>query len=323
MDDFVNRLTQIRRLADPAGIEIEQEGENLCVRSPLGSARLRLVFLYRPSSRMIEQASAPDNLLVITAPTHKALEAASQTNYLVLPDGACRIVTKGIVLILESPSPRVKASHQVKLTGLTGIVAETLLLGGAKQWSVRELAFNAHVSPALAHRVVMRLEREGLLLPSGSGRGKTRVVRDFQALAELWSQEEKKPDFVRRGFLYGSSPEAIARQVLAVYPEGAVGGTLAANLYEPTLTKVPPPLRIWVKGDFDLASVNALGFEWTNEGANIEFVASKDDPWHVHGEDLKDLPTVSKARAWLEISGASGRTQELANALFSELEKQR
>jgi hypothetical protein len=321
MEDLVNRLAQLRKLTAPAGIEIQEDGERLCFRSPLGSTCLRLVRLYRPSSRDIERASAPGDLLVITAPTGKALDTAKQTNYLVLPDGACRIVTDGIVLILETPSPLAKASHQVRLTGRTGVVVETLLLSKARQWSVRELASQAHVSPTLAHRVLTRLEKEGLLLTAGSGPEKVRTVHNFQALAELWSQEERKPQPRLRGFLYGSSLDVVARQVLTAYPEGAIGATLAANLYKPTLTRVPPPLRIWVKEDFDPEPLLALGLERTNEGANIEFVASRDDPWCVH-RNSEGLPKVSKARAWLEISEVSGRTQELANALFSEWEEQ-
>jgi hypothetical protein len=322
MDDLVNKVAQLQKLIAPSGIEIhaDKEESNLCFRSPLGATSLRLVRLYRPSSRDIEQASASDVLLLVTAPTQKALEAAEQTNYLVLPDGACRIVANGIVLILEVPSPLVKPSHQVKLNGRTGIVAETLLLGGSRQWSVQDLAYASRVSPALAYRVLNRLEQEGLLLAHGSGPEKVRTVKNLRALAELWSREERKPQTVLRGFLYASSLEELARKVLAVYPDGAIGGTLAANLYKPTLTRVLPPLRIWVKGDFNPDPLFSMGLERTNEGANLEFVARKDDPWRVH-RDSEEIPRVSKARAWLEISESTGRTQELAEALLLELEE--
>lgn len=320
MEDLVNRAAQLQTLIAPSGIEIhiDLDGSNLCFRSPLGAARLHLVRLYRPSSRDIEEAGAPDVLLLVTAPTQKALEAARQTNYLVLPEGACRIVANGIVLILDKPSPLVKPSHQVKLSGRTGIVAETLLLGRSRPWSVQELAYNSHVSPALAYRLLNRLEQEGLLQAQGVGPEKVRTVKNFRALAELWSQEERKPQTVLRGYLYASSLETLAQQILAAYPDGAIGGTLAANLYKPTLTRILPPLRIWVKGDFNPDPLISMGLERTNEGANIEIVASKDDPWRVH-RDLDGMPRVSKARAWLEVSESTGRTQELAEALLREL----
>lgn len=322
MDELVNRVTQLQKLVDPAGMDIQIEAEQLRVSSPLGSVRLRLVRLYRPSSRDIEQASGPDALLVLTAPTRKALEAAAQTNYLVLPDGACRVVTSGVVLVLDISSPLAKASHSVKLMGRTGIVAETLLLGGARRWSVRDLAHTAQVSSTLAHRVLTRLEKEGLLRSEGSGPEKVRAVCNFRALAELWGQEEKKPQPVLRGFLYSASLEALAHQIATVYPDGAVGSVLAANLYQPTLTRVPPPLRVWVKSDFDPDALLALGLERAEEGVNVEFVASKEDPWRVHREQ-DSLAKVSPARAWLEIAEMSGRVQELADALLLKLEEQR
>ncbi len=129
MDELVNRVTQLQKLVVPAGMDILIEAEHLRISSPLGSARLRLVRLYRPSAQDIEQFGKPDVLLVVTYPTRKALEAAAQTNYLVLPDGACRVVTSGVVMVLDISSPLAKVSHSVKLTGRTGIVAETLLLG--------------------------------------------------------------------------------------------------------------------------------------------------------------------------------------------------
>ena len=324
MDDFVNRIAQLQRQAAPAGIIVQADEENGSLRfqSSLGSTCLRLVRLYRPSSSAIEQAHADDVLLVLTAPSRKALQAGANSNYLVLPNGATRIVTDGIVLMLDAPVSTKKESHQVRLMGRTGIVAETLLLHGARRWSVRELAHQSQVSPALAHRVLTRLEQEGLLLTEGSGPDKVRAVRDLRTLAELWSHEEKTPQTVLRGFLYGSSSEAIAQQILAAYPDGAIGTTLAANLYKPTLTRVPLPFRIWVKSDFDPTPLFALGLEKTDEGANIEFVISKDDPWCVHRNE-DGLPKVSKARAWLEISEMGGRTQELANALLADLEEQR
>ncbi len=322
MDYLVNRVDQLQRLIAPSGIVInaDMDGPNLRFSSSLGSASLRMVRLYRPSSRDIEQASAPNLLLLLTAPTKKALEAAEQTSYLVLPDGACRIVANGIVLILDAPTPLVKPSHQVRLTGRTGIVAETLLLGGSRQWSVRELAQDSHVSPALAHRVLNRLEQEGFLQAHGSGPKKVRTARNLRGLAELWSQEERKPQIVLRGFLYASSLEELARKVLVAYPEGAIGATLAANQYKPILTRVLPPFRIWVRGDFNPEPLFAMGLERTNEGANLEFVASKDDAWCVH-RDPAEIPKVSQARSWLEISESTGRSTELAEALLLELEE--
>lgn len=102
------------------------------------------------------------------------------------------------------------------------------------------------------------------------------------------------------------------------FPMAAQGGVLAANQYKPVLTRVMPPLRIWVGSDFDADILAGTGWEETQEGANVELAYAKDDPWRVHRQE-KEVPMVSPWRAWLEIAAIKGRTEELASALFTEL----
>lgn len=310
---------RLQNLLAPAQIDVRLEEDRLLLVGPLGCTRLRPVTLYRPAARDVQRESAPDVLLVLTLPTRKALEAAATSNYLVMPAGACRIFAPGIALALGAEMTPERPARQVRLTGKTGVVAETLLLGGKHAWSVRELALASCVSPGLAHRVLARLEHEGLAQSAGTGPEKVRTVSSLRALAELWSQEEHKPPPLLRGFLYSPSLETLARQITELYPKAALGGTLAANLYTPVLTRVPPPLRVWVPGDFNPAALQSLGFERTAEGVNLEFVQSKEDVWRVHRRS-DGLPRVSKARAWREIAEVGGRTQELADALLAELE---
>jgi len=121
-----------------------------------------------------------------------------------------------------------------------------------------------------------------------------------------------------RGYLYGPTPEAIAQKALQSCPDGAVGGALAANLHKPIRTQAPYPIRFWLPVAFTADQVLAIGLEPTTEGANIELVQAKDDPWRVH-RDTTGIPMVSGWRAWNESANATGRTQELADALFLHL----
>lgn len=54
------------------------------------------------------------------------------------------------------------------------------------------------------------------------------------------------------------------------------------------------------------------------EGANIEILQLSDDPWEQHMV-LKPMRSISAWRTWVEISTATGRTGELADALFKQL----
>lgn len=317
MPELVNIVTKIHKEIQKAGVSLALDGERLLVTGLAGSHYLRLVRLYRPASADIEQAAAPDVLLVLSAATQKAARAAAPFNHILVPEGGYRLVLPGIALRREvNVLPEI--ARQVRLMGRTGVLAESLLLGGARAWSVQELATDAHASTTLAHRVLTRLEGEGLLLAKGSGPSKRRQVTNLKALAELWNQEEKPPAVALRGYLYASSTEALAKRVLGLYPESAVGGTLAANLYKPTLTKIAPPLRVWVPGDFDPVHLKEVGFQQAEEGANIEFLQLKEDPWQVH-RNSEGIARVSSWRAWLEVAAIEGRTKELADALLMDL----
>ncbi|WP_309710666.1 hypothetical protein [Armatimonas sp.] len=317
MAELVNIVSAIQKEIQKAGVTLTLNGERLLVTGPAGSHCLRLVRLYRPASADVERAAAPDVLLVLSAATQKAARAAAPFNHILVPEGGYRLILPGIALRREVDVSSEEV-RQVRLMGRTGVLAESLLLGGARAWSVQELATDAHVSTTLAHRVLTRLEGEGLLLAKGSGPAKRRQVVNSKALAELWSQEEKPHTVALRGYLYANSTEALAKRILSLYPESAIGGTLAANLYKPTLTKVAPPLRVWVPGDFDSDHLKEVGFQPTGEGASIEFLQSKDDSWRVH-RSLEGIARVSPWRAWLEVARVEGRTKELADALLTDL----
>ena len=324
-DDFVNRITQLSRQVSPAGIQIRTDLKNAEVsfQSPFVSVSFPLVHLYRPSSHDIERAGGKKVLLVLTTPDRYALKAAAEMNYLVLPSGPYRIVAEGILLVLEASTHLTKASRPVRLTGEAGLIVETLLLGGSRRsWSVQELARAAKASATLTHQVLSRLEEEGFLMTEGSGQEEVRSVRDFRSLAERWRQEERKPKTVWRGFLEGSSPEAIAHQVLKAHPYGAVGGLLAAHLYKPISTPLPPPLRLWVSCDFNPASLKIPDLKRMETGGNIEMVTCLDNSWRVH-RNSEGIPKVSKARAWREVADLGRDAWELADALLHDLEQAR
>jgi DNA-binding transcriptional regulator YhcF (GntR family) len=325
MDEFVNTLNYIEKDACGSGVSFryDESGNRLYIATPVGeSISLKLTQLYRPSSSDVTQNAAPNSLLVITAASEKAAKAASQHNHILVPGGGYRIIAPGVALIHDSaPRREVTESRQVRLMGRTGVLAESLLQGGRRTWSVRQLAAASHVSPGLAQRVINRLEQENLLTSSGFGPEKTRTVLNPRALAELWSQEEKAPKPVLRGFLYGASNEVVAQRIIDLYPGSAVGDAVAANLYTPMLTRTMPPVRIWIDGNLDRNALDDQGFQETDEGANIELVRLSNAPWQVH-MNADGLPRVSKWRAWIEVSRAKGRVQELADALMIKLEEE-
>ncbi len=323
MDEIVNILTRLNSDTEGSGVSfICDEGtDRLDITAlPGRTTSLRLTQLYRPSSEDVVRNAAPDTVLVLIAASAKAAQAAAPYNHIVLPNGSFRIVGPGIALIRAAANATGQPqARQVRLMGRTGVIAESLLLGGNRPWSVRELADVSQVSPALAQRAIQRLESEGLLESAGAGRDKTRTVTNPRALAELWSREEREGRPVLRGFLYRATPEEIVRAILECYPDGAVGSAFAANLFAPTLTRITPPFRVWAPHTFDRRILDANGFQETAEGTNLELTAFDHDSWQIHRE-REGIPRVSRWRAWIEISQAKGRIQELAEALLKRLE---
>lgn len=317
MDELVNALRVIEKRVAGSGVKFRLVNRLLFVS---GKAHpWTVVRLYRPSATEVIESASPDTLLVLLQASAKAIEAAASLNHIVLPDGSFRLVAPGVALLREAVAPSMSRPTQARLRGLSGMVVETLLLSARRPWPVRELARAAEVSEGLAHRVLDRLEKEGCLEARGLGQSKTRTLVKPAALAQVWSEEEAAPRIVLRGYLYGSSPESIALKALRVCSEGAIGGVMAANNYAPTLTRVALPIRFWVPEEFWAGRFAEAGVEETMEGANIEFVQAKGDPWRRH-RDTISVPRVSAWRAWQEVSTASGRVGELAEHLLKQLQ---
>lgn len=322
MDDLVNTLRDIENRIASTDVRLGLEGESLQVAVGQHRYSLALVRLYRPSVDQVCQQARPGQVLILTAASVKAIQAAASTNHIVVPEGNFRIVVPHVALWRETMAPPIAPSSKspslkTKLRGRTGIVAETLLLSGQREWSVQELARSAGVSPGLVSRTFDRLEKEGCIETRGTGPEKRRIVTHPALLAEAWSQEERVPEVALRGYLYSSSPQALAQKLLEICPAGAIGGLLAANSYQPVLTRVPFPVRLWVPSDFWLGLFQAAGLEATSEGANVEIVQTKDDTWS-HKRDPASRQ-VSPWRAWLEINSLSGRSEELAQELYQRL----
>jgi hypothetical protein len=326
MDDLVNKLRQVARQVEDANIDLTLVGDELLVRTPSGNTWFDVIRLYRPSSTSIKEAvgypfvTEKKKVLILTAATKKAIEAAAPYNHITLPEGSLRLMAPGLALIHEAQADAASAEKRTKLAGRTGVVAETLLQFPGMPWSIHELAHRSKVSPTLVHRVLTRLEAADMVISKGFGPEKTRMLHNPSALAELWSEEDQPQTPVLRGYIYGSSPETIVHKMQRAFQSHAMaaGGVLAANSYEPILTKMPFPIRMWLPGNFLFNWLDEVGFEETTEGHNLEICQARYDSWQVHAE-FTDFPRVSAWRAWMEIAQATGRTQELAEALLAKL----
>jgi len=141
-------------------------------------------------------------------------------------------------------------------------------------WTERGLARRGQTTQATAHRLLGRLEGEGLLLREGRGPSTLRQVRDPIAMRS-WLARQARPRRVARLTCFVEDPER---------PRKAVGRTLAltgavaaAAIGMPVLTRtVTPTMRVSVRPE-ELEDVpEALGGFRTERGPNLILVADPD-----------------------------------------------
>lgn len=141
-------------------------------------------------------------------------------------------------------------------------------------WTERGLARRGQTTQTTAHRLLGRLEGEGLLLREGRGPSTQRWVRDPVGLRS-WLAQQGRPRRVARLACFVEDPER---------PRGAVGRTLAltgaaaaAAIGMPVLSGAAiPTMRVSASPE-ELEDVpEALGGFRTRRGANLILIADPD-----------------------------------------------
>ncbi|HEY2056082.1 MAG TPA: hypothetical protein VGH14_19280 [Solirubrobacterales bacterium] len=153
-------------------------------------------------------------------------------------------------------------------------LAQLLADHPAEQWSERILAKRGRSTQTTAHKLFVRLEREGIVAREGQGRGSVRSVRDPPAMRR-WLAREGRPRSATMLECYLRDPYALPR--LPGRSFALTGAAGAAELGISVATDQPRPMvRVNVKGD-ELEDIpEALGGFRTTEGANLVLVADPD-----------------------------------------------
>lgn len=212
----------------------------------------------------------------------------------------------------------------IRLSGKAGLVAQALLLATDRVWQIQDVAREASVSDALAHRVLARLETEGLVATEGGGPARVRRLVNATALLDLWTEENVDRSVERTmAFRLARSPKelvtAVAERLGKADITYAVTRAAAAMTLAPFVSAVPT-VDIWVdSGMTPKAVAQALDAELVETGANLVMSQTPGDVPLAFRQEHEGTWLVNPMRLYYDLRKDPRRGREQADRLRQEV----
>lgn len=314
-------------IAEPGGAD---RGVDAILGFAGGQARVAVEIKNRANPatawQLVHEANArPDTpLLLIADETTAEARAILEEHGIALVDGLgnAHIELPGLLFHLEGRR-RPQHSRPTRLTGKAGLVAQALLPHPDRAWQVQDLAKEAGLSLGLAHRVLARLEAEGIITAEGKGRNQVRRVTNPTALLDLWAEENVEKPTRTLAHLLAQTPQQLIKKLGTNLGRSgidyALTGAAAASLVAPFITAVPV-VDVWVKATaapeelFDGAQANPV-----IDGQNVVFLQGKDDTPLAFREKVKGLWLGNRFRLYADLRRDPRRGREQADNLRREV----
>ena len=266
-------------------------------------------------------------LLIADRTTAEAREILAEHGVAVIDGlGNAHMELPGLLLHLEGhgrPQRPPASAAPTRLSGKAGMAAQTLLLQPQRAWHLKDLAHEAQVSAGLAHRVVARLEAEGIMAAEGSGPTRVRRVTNPTALFDLWAEEDVQKPTRTPAYVLAQSPQQLVKKLGASLGDKgidyAVTGAAAASLVAPFVTAVPV-VEAWVTAttapDDLFAAARA---DRVTDGQNVVFLQAKNDTPLAFREKAKGLWVANRFRIYADLRRDPRRGREQAEHLRREV----
>lgn len=240
--------------------------------------------------------------------------------------GSAQIRFPGLVVHVErrGGGKRSAAASERRLAGRAAVAAQALLLDPDREWTVAGLARGADVSTTLAHYVLARLEKEGIVQSKGGGPRKVRVISNPSALLDLWAEEAH--DRGVRGlscYRFATTQRALTEDVSRTIADADIGhavtGAAAADLLAPYLSAVPI-VSLWVNARHQLGEVaSLLDAEPVQRGANLVLRQAGDDSPLAFAERHRGVWLANRFRVYVDLRSDPQRGAEQADHLRKEV----
>jgi len=195
--------------------------------------------------------------------------------------GKVRLELPGLLMRIDSKRPVRRAAVPVRLSGKSGLVAQAMLCDVDRSWQVGDLKQRCDVSAGLVHRVLRRLEDEGVVEVHGAGPAKTRRLSNPAALLDLWSEEQIDRPTRHRVFMLAQTTDrligSLSEGLQAAQAHYALTGAAAAARLAPFVTSVAVA-NVWLGSTGDPSAVCArLGATPVDSGPNLVFMQERDN----------------------------------------------
>lgn len=278
--------------------------------------------------RQTEAGRLDHDVLVVTRQATADAREILRRHGIGLVDGAGNAHLELPGLLLHIEGRRLQGQESVRratrLSGKAGVVAQALLLDRDRSWQLHELAERAGVSDGLAHRVVSRLEEEGLVSSEGAGPRRIRHVTDAAALLDLWAEENVDRAVERTmAFRLARTPKDLVAAIADGLGKAKIGYAVtraaAAMTVAPFVTAVPT-VDVWIESAIAPTSViTALGAERVDTGANLVLVQTPGDAPLAFRNERDGIWLVNSMRLYYDLRKDPRRGREQADRLRQEV----
>jgi hypothetical protein len=210
-----------------------------------------------------------------------------------------------------------------RLRGKAGVAAQALLLQPDRVWTVRGLADEADIATGLAHRVLVRLEKEGIVAVEGAGPRRVRRVTNPTALLDLWAEEQVNRPRRTLGHLLAQTPQQLVERLGTNLDRAgidyAVTGAAGASQLAPFVTAIPVT-EVWVAATAAREELlQGAGAEPVTEGQNLVLLQEKDDTALAFRERAKGVWIANRFRLFADLRRDPRRGREQADYLRQEV----
>ncbi len=189
--------------------------------------------------------------------------------------------------------------------------------------TLRDLAEETGVSAGLAHRVLARLESEGIVVSEGAGPRQVRRVQNPAALLDLWAEEQDEQPARIKGYLLARSPGELIRRLAKNLDHAEIlfgfTGAAGASIVAPFITAIPI-VELWVAPTAEPGALHrAADTQPVDDGHNVVFLQARSDDTLAYRERTDDVWVANRFRLYADLRRDPRRGREQADHLRREV----